>query len=182
MVKLPLLSGGHRASRFLRQVTGHRLEKKRAVGTAKRRRPIGQRIPKGEPGTLQIIPIEFAAGVHSGASELRPQAFVFENVVSITHPTNRAFFATFLAECENLGFSIQLSKVNAASFGVPQSRQRIIVAGLRGRHAPATLHPTHGDKDLSGTLQPIVTASEAIEHLDRKELAEIEEIVSGRYA
>lgn len=54
-------------------------------------------------------------------------------------------YAAFQAICAALqeqGFSIDIRHINAADYGVPQTRKRLILRAVRGRRVP-TLQPTH---------------------------------------
>jgi len=118
-------------------------------------------------------------------SELAPAGFIFENVVSITHPTSRLFFEKFLHECRSLGYSTTWTKVNAAEYGVPQLRKRVFVLGLRGNVTPRPPKPTHaltGQRDDTGGLLPPVTSNEWIGKFAGADFAEPEEVVVGKWA
>jgi DNA (cytosine-5)-methyltransferase 1 len=62
-------------------------------------------------------------------SVLKPEWFVLENVIGlITHnkgETLKALLVTF----ESIGYKIEYKALNAASYGLPQSRERVIVVG-----------------------------------------------------
>ena len=78
--------------------------------------------------------------------ELKPKGFLFENVESIRHPTNRAAFERFVFEVEQLGYAATTYKANSADFGVPQKRKRVFVLGVRGTRQKLPLpRPTHGN-------------------------------------
>ncbi len=62
---------------------------------------------------------------------LRPQAFVFENVVGLLSMQKRMLFRQICAEFENLGYKIYHKILNAAEFGVPQIRERVFVVGIK---------------------------------------------------
>jgi DNA (cytosine-5)-methyltransferase 1 len=76
-----------------------------------------------------------------------------------------------------------LAELNAAEYGVPQLRHRVVLLGLRGA-APKIPAPTHSfpddKKEFSGPRA--VSAGEALEGLDDTRYAEPEETVSGRWA
>lgn len=65
-------------------------------------------------------------------NELRPQSFVVENVPGLRHD---ARLKRLMAFASGLGYSVRLYVVNAAEFGVPQSRRRLIVVGVRSAAA-----------------------------------------------
>ena len=79
-------------------------------------------------------------------SEVQPRGFLFENVESILHPTNKSEFSRFVSVSENLGYRCLIYKSNAADFGVPQKRKRVFVFGVKGaRHSMDPPTPTHSD-------------------------------------
>jgi len=65
--------------------------------------------------------------------ELDASYFVFENVKGITVGRHRAFLDELIAEFESAGYAVALpwKVLNAASFGVPQNRERLILMGAK---------------------------------------------------
>ena len=64
-------------------------------------------------------------------SGLRPSWFVFENVVGlVTHEGGDKLQAILDAFTE-MGYTVSCRIVNAASFGVPQNRERVVIVGNR---------------------------------------------------
>lgn len=61
----------------------------------------------------------------------RPRAFMLENVKNLTaHDKGRTF--RIIMEClENLGYYVYARVLNALDYGLPQKRERIIIAGFR---------------------------------------------------
>jgi DNA (cytosine-5)-methyltransferase 1 len=114
--------------------------------------------------------------------ETDAQGFLFENVVSITHPRNKKVLESFIEEAEAAKYQTLLLKVNAVEYGVPQMRQRIVVLGLK-RGRPSKPEPTHAasrDQTLIA-LPPPVTAGEALRPFEDERYFEPEEVVTGRY-
>lgn len=61
---------------------------------------------------------------------MRPVAFIAENVPGLArHPRLKEI----VGEIGQLGFSVCTKVVDAADFGVPQHRRRLLVVGMRGR-------------------------------------------------
>lgn len=86
-----------------------------------------------------------------GVSEMRPKGFLFENVESILHPTNRATFEQFVTEAEGEGYACTIFRTNSADFGVPQKRKRVFVFGLRGAKKGIPVpQATHTDVSEAG--------------------------------
>ena len=65
---------------------------------------------------------------------IKPKAFVFENVALLTSMKNEngEFFIDCIVNAfHSVGYTVQYNTINAYSFGVPQSRERVIIIGLR---------------------------------------------------
>lgn len=79
-------------------------------------------------------------------SEMQPSGFLFENVDSILHPTNKSSLDGFVAVAEELGYTCTLFRANALDFGIPQRRRRVFVFGIHGKRARLPdPRPTHAD-------------------------------------
>lgn len=63
--------------------------------------------------------------------EIFPEYFVFENVSGIMFERNIEFFNGFLSYIENLGYGYKYGLLNAAHYGVPQLRKRMILIATR---------------------------------------------------
>jgi len=75
--------------------------------------------------------------------ELDAKCFVFENVKGLTVGKHRKFLFELIEEFEALGYDVQKDwrVLNAADYGVPQDRQRLILMGTkRGLKLP--VYPT----------------------------------------
>ena len=75
--------------------------------------------------------------------ELEAAYFVFENVKGLTVGKHRKFLLELIAEFEGLGYEVQTDwrVLNAADFGVPQDRQRLVLVGAR-KGNPLPAYPT----------------------------------------
>lgn len=62
---------------------------------------------------------------------VRPRAMVLENVSALTHGRNGDHLNGIIEALENIGYNFDMGVLNAADFGVPQARRRLIVIGLR---------------------------------------------------
>lgn len=113
--------------------------------------------------------------------EVRPQGFLFENVESILHPTNRDAFAGLVRSLERAGYVCTVYRANAADFGVPQKRKRVFVFGVpRGCHPVSEPTPTHGDvSEASNGLLPYVGVGSFIEPFAGSEFSEPQEVAVG---
>lgn len=65
--------------------------------------------------------------------ELDARTFVFENVKGLTVGQHRIFLKELIETFEEAGYCVQLpwQVLNAANYGVPQSRQRLFLMGVR---------------------------------------------------
>ncbi len=61
----------------------------------------------------------------------QPLCFIAENVKGLLSANKREAFPLIIKEFENCGYTVSYKVVNAADYGVPQRRQRIIIVGLR---------------------------------------------------
>lgn len=117
--------------------------------------------------------------------EARPEAFILENVASLIHPSHLGAFEGLLYRIRSAGYVVEWRLIHAVEFGVPQTRSRIFVLGLRGRCLPKFPQPTHwwnpnGSGDVC-KLRPPETAGRWIAHLDKPEFSEPEEVFRGKW-
>lgn len=92
------------------------------------------------------------------AQAIRPQWIACEQVKEVL-----PIWRSIAAELRLLGYYTWAGLLNAADFGVPQSRIRAFLLASRTRFTPP--QPTHSDKHgqtLFGALQPWVTMAEAL--------------------
>jgi len=75
--------------------------------------------------------------------DVRPVAFLMENVPGLLAAERKAYFLSVLGEMESLRYEISWKVINAAEYGVPQKRRRLFVVGMRGRKFLFP-EPTHG--------------------------------------
>ena len=105
-------------------------------------------------------------------SDVRPRAFLLENVRGLAYGVHREALDHILDTAKELGYAVSWRIVNAADFGVPQIRERCLVMGSLHGEIPAP-SPTHA-KDpglFEGVIKPWVTAGEALLDLDTEENA-----------
>ncbi len=104
-------------------------------------------------------------------SEIRPKAFVFENVKGITLGKHKQILNEFIDEINTIGYEIisPWKVLNANGYGVPQNRERLFIIGflkdLKGNFSypePIT-KPQAGGADLFVEATP--TCEEAIDDL-----------------
>jgi DNA (cytosine-5)-methyltransferase 1 len=112
-------------------------------------------------------------------SEARPNGFLFENVESLLHPTNKESFRGFLAAAEALGYRCTPYRANAADFGVPQKRKRVFVFGVKNGVSIPIPRPTHSATPDEDGLKPHEGVGKFIDGYDSPQFFEPSEITTG---
>jgi DNA (cytosine-5)-methyltransferase 1 len=112
--------------------------------------------------------------------ELRPRSFVFENVLSITHPKNKKFLKEYKDRVEESGYIVREFRLSSENFGVAQKRKRVFVVGHQSKLVDAP-EETHSN-EASLFLQPVKSAKEAIHKYRFKKYFEPEEVIQGKWA
>ena len=84
---------------------------------------------------------------------LRPKVVVFENVSGMLTADNNAFFQDYLRIIDSAGYDASWKLIDAADYGVPQHRKRIVaISILRELMVKSSLpEPTHSRNGLGGT-------------------------------
>ncbi len=96
--------------------------------------------------------------------QVRPRAFIAENVAGFGAGARRERLRMLLAELRSLGFNVSAQVVNAADYGVPQKRRRLLIVGVRDltftfpgpTFGPGSVRPWRAAGDFIGT-EPIGT-------------------------
>lgn len=63
--------------------------------------------------------------------EKQPKCFIAENVKGLLSANKGEAFPLIISEFEKSGYRVTHKLINAASFGVPQKRERVIIVGIR---------------------------------------------------
>ena len=96
--------------------------------------------------------------------EAKPNGFIFENVESMLHPTNKKSLVNFEKELKECGYSTKLLRLNAADFGVPQKRKRVFILGIKGKNKNIDdIEPTHFSVPKGKKLPSNQTPYEGVE-------------------
>ena len=95
--------------------------------------------------------------------EKKPKFFLAENVKGITNLAKGKVFEMILRDFESMGYVVKHRILNAADFGVPQTRQRVIIIGVRNDvdFEYEYPEPSH-DKDGKDGLLKWVSVGEAM--------------------
>ena len=101
----------------------------------------------------------------------KPKFFLAENVKGITSLAKGKVFQMILGDFENLGYVVKYKVMNAADYGVPQTRQRVIIVGVRKDIDFEYIYPvpTHS-KEASSGIPRWVSVSEAMKPIPDPDL------------
>ena len=127
----------------------------------------GQRRPEDARNSLVAVFAHLVA-------RHRPSAFVFENVEGFLTGDDGRYLLEFLETLIGAGYCLHLRKVNAAHYGVPQHRKRVVAIGGLGWD-PGFPAFTHGAVGVPGAarvgrgLPPCPTVREALHGLPAAE-------------
>ena len=89
--------------------------------------------------------------------ELAPRMFVMENVPGLLGKRGRPLVEAFLERMAAAGYGVEAQIVNAAEYGVPQVRKRVIVVGWRKKDvAPFVLPPTTHSLSMMRTVRDAI--------------------------
>lgn len=96
-------------------------------------------------------------------SEVKPKIFIFENVKGLLSMCHGELIETIVSLFGTLGYNVSYKVLNAADYGVPQIRERVIIVGTRSGEKFEFPNPTHAPlEDKLPSLQRYVTLGEAI--------------------
>jgi len=97
--------------------------------------------------------------------QINPRAVIFENVPSLISAHDGAVIDDIEAQLTSMGYRVKYGILNAADYGVPQNRKRLILVAVRGRSRfPFPPGPTHAAiPDLFHA--PYVTCRDALSDL-----------------
>lgn len=115
--------------------------------------------------------------------EVKPKAFVFENVIGFTNMDKGRVFKLTLDLFNKLDYNVKFKTLNALEYGIPQIRKRVFIVGtlksLKNYQFPRPTHLNHFKKRASSEskLKPYLILKDAINDLPPIETGEI----SNRY-
>ncbi len=92
--------------------------------------------------------------------ELSPQGFLFENVYGITGAQNGTAWREIQESFREAGYHLFYRILDAADYGVPQHRERLIIVGLKSGEFRFP-RPSHGPDSLAS--MPFYTAGTAVQ-------------------
>lgn len=122
---------------------------------------------KDKPRSLQDpVAIETIGGYLRLLKDLRPRAFILENVKGLAYGIHKDALDAISRKAERLGYKLSIAVLNAADYGVPQLRERCIVIGSLEGEVDFPL-PTHSKGKDSG-LMPWLGCDRVLRDLDTK--------------
>lgn len=102
----------------------------------------------------------------------QPKFFLAENVKGILSLMKGAIFEMIISDFENAGYKIKYKVLNAANYGVPQKRERVIILGVRNDIQFDLEHPepTHSESSsLFNDKKNWVSIGEALKNIPEPE-------------
>lgn len=100
--------------------------------------------------------------------EKKPSYFLAENVKGLASMSNGRILQMILRDFEDVGYVVQHDVLNAADYGVPQNRHRVIIIGRTPNSPPVSFpEPTHASPDVAtdSQKQPWTSVGQALEHI-----------------
>lgn len=90
-------------------------------------------------------------------AKYNPEMFVFENVPGLISADNGRHWQDIQEMLRNAGYDIDWKPLNAADFGVPQTRRRIIIIGWRRgtRHSFPNFQPVNANWTIQDILNDL---------------------------
>lgn len=104
---------------------------------------------------------------------VKPKAFVFENVTGLLSAKNSAkehIIDLLKKAFADIGYMISTKIMNAADYGIPQRRKRVIIVGLRSGEEFQFPDATHNETGLG--LKKYVSVEEALGDLPKATMGE----------
>ncbi len=101
-------------------------------------------------------------------SFLQPKAFLFENVTGLMSARDKQgnkILDMLKQSFHEIGYTLSQKVLNAADYGVPQRRKRLILVGLKGDRVFEFPKETHGEGGLG--LKQYVSVREALDDLPK---------------
>jgi len=78
--------------------------------------------------------------------EIKPSAFVMENVPGLATGNGKEYFEEIRHELEDMGYSTVYKIINAIEYGIPQKRRRLVLIGIKNARADLKFpEKTHAD-------------------------------------
>lgn len=97
-------------------------------------------------------------------NDLQPEWVVFENVVGLITHNNKQTLPSILQALESIGYKVSYKILNAAYYGLPQRRERLIIVGNRSGKTYKWIQPTHlcEHRSMAGNLESVLKPDEGL--------------------
>nr|WP_180167670.1 DNA cytosine methyltransferase [Stenotrophomonas sp. SbOxS2]NYU00880.1 DNA cytosine methyltransferase [Stenotrophomonas sp. SbOxS2] len=89
----------------------------------------------------------------SAAAKLRPKVVVIENVPGVRFGAHKEYWIRAIRGLEALGYCVQQVALDAADYGIPQARRRVMLVAFKARVAPVLSFDALKPVKLSDVLQ-----------------------------
>jgi DNA (cytosine-5)-methyltransferase 1 len=93
---------------------------------------------------------------------LKPKAFIAENVRGLMSMDGGDALEMIVSDLSAIGYKVSFQLYKAMEWGVPQTRERVIIVGVRD-DLPAFVHP------LPDPARRVITLKDAIKDLEKKD-------------
>lgn len=134
---------------------------------------------KNENRLIEADPRNMLSQFLRAVGEANPIGFLFENVESLRHPTNKPSLDAFVSAAQSMGYSCTVALANAADYGVPQKRKRLFIFGTRGSRCGIPQPQKTHSNDPADELQPHVGVGKFLKPFASARFFEPSELVSG---
>jgi len=112
--------------------------------------------------------------------ELKPSFVIAENVMGFRR--NTEVFAPFVNALKRMGYSVSPTLLNVSKFGVPQTRERIIIIAAKGKFSSSDLVPIQQDRKVPTVHDAIIDLPKLNNEKHGKEISSYTMRPSSNYA
>lgn len=104
--------------------------------------------------------------------KVRPKIFLAENVKGLLSWEGGLGIQTMISDFEKLGYNVEYKLHNTANFGVPQTRERVIIIGVRKDIGNKVIWPkeTHTEDATNKKLRPWVTLRDTLSDIEDEKI------------
>lgn len=120
-------------------------------------------------------------------NDKKPQVFVAENVKGLLSMEKGKVIKMIKKDFENIGYNVDYKILNAADYGVPQARERVIIIGNRigvknlyPKQTHVNMNKNQQTLNVSKNLKPYITTEQAIGFLSDVKITNNDLKVDGR--
>lgn len=113
----------------------------------------------------------------------RPKVFLAENVKGILTLGNGLIIKAIIKDFSDAGYDVKYKLINAADYGVPQTRERVIIVGVRKdlNCKYKFPEPTHDKEGRNGRL-PWISVKQALEGIPDPDGPEADSVPNNEYS